>query len=273
MDRAGTTPSTRAPVRDLVTFVALATAFTWLAWLPLLLEHLTGADLPTLPLQFFLASFGPAFAAVIVAARGGRTALRAWWHRVSAVRGRGRQLVAVAAMVAGYLLLGQGTAAALTGDWPAWSRLGLTEKLPGWPVAAVLAVWLLSYGLGEELGWRGWLLPALRTRSGRVRAVLMTTAAWAAWHLPAFWFNPTYTTMGWAVLGWLVGLLAGSFLLAEITESAGWSVVPVVVWHGGFDLITASDQAAGTMAAVVSTVVMAQGGLAWWRMRRRDRGR
>ncbi len=57
-------------------------------------------------------------------------------------------------------------------------------------------------------------------------------------------------------------------------RGAGWSIIPVLIWHGGFDLITASDQAAGTIAAVVSAIVMVQGVVAagiLWHDRRRER--
>lgn len=38
--------------------------------------------------------------------------------------------------------------------------------------------------LGEELGWRGFLLPALTERRGRNKALLITGLFWALWHLP-----------------------------------------------------------------------------------------
>lgn len=263
--------STPVHTREVVLFFVLATAITWALWLPLLVEKLTGDDLPTVPLQFFLASFGPALAALGVTARRGRPAVVSWLRRAFAVAGLGRALAAVGAMVVGYWVLGFGVAAVQAGAWPSWAELGLTAKLPGWPAPAVLAVWLLTFGLGEELGWRGWLLPALRTRASRIASALAVTAVWAAWHLPAFFFNPTYLAMGWSVVGWLLGLTAGSLLLASITESARWSVVPVIVWHGGFDLLTAADQSAGTIAAVISTVVMLQGAWAARQLWRRDR--
>ena len=38
--------------------------------------------------------------------------------------------------------------------------------------------------LGEELAWRGWLLPKLTERFGQLRAVLLTGLVWGIWHAP-----------------------------------------------------------------------------------------
>ncbi len=38
--------------------------------------------------------------------------------------------------------------------------------------------------LGEELAWRGWLLPKLTERFGQLRAVLLTGLIWGLWHAP-----------------------------------------------------------------------------------------
>lgn len=54
----------------------------------------------------------------------------------------------------------------------------------------------LTVGVGEEMGWRGWLLPTLAIRQGQGRAVLITGIIWYFWHVPillggvndAFWF-------------------------------------------------------------------------------------
>lgn len=38
--------------------------------------------------------------------------------------------------------------------------------------------------LGEELAWRGWLLPKLTERFGQLRSVLLTGLIWGLWHAP-----------------------------------------------------------------------------------------
>jgi len=69
-----------------------------------------------------------------------------------------------------------------------------------WPLLLVhLALQILIVGLGEELGWRGWLIPTLTSRHGLARATLITGTIWYFWHFPillggianAFWFALT----------------------------------------------------------------------------------
>ena len=159
----------------------------------------------------------------------------------------------------------------MTGAWPAPSLFGITDKLPGlaWPIVA--AVWVLTFGLGEESGWRGWLLPTLSRRMSVFWAALVVAGVWIVWHVPAFFFNPTYMAMGPGVIGWILALVCGSYLLAWMTMGARGSILPVLLWHAGFDLLTAADQSSGVIASTISALVMVQGvvcaGILWRRRR------
>jgi CAAX protease family protein len=101
-----------------------------------------------------------------------------------------------------------------------------------------------------------WLVPRL----GPVRASLVIAAAWAAWHIPAFFYLPTYEHLGpGALVGFAFGILAGAFLMTWLVQTAGGGTLPAIVWHGLFNFATASAMSAGVPAAVVSTGVMLMG--------------
>lgn len=256
-----------------IVFVVVTFAVTWTVWAPLVSSPPdAGGDVPW---TFFLGSAGPACGAAAAAWwEGGRSGLVSWTRRAFSVRIGWRWWVAAAGMPVAYFAIGSVAAALVTGGWPDPAQFGVTAKLPSlaWPFVA--AVWILTFGLGEEMGWRGWLLPALSRRMSVLWAAVVVGGIWIVWHLPAFFFNPTYTAMGAAVIGWMLALMCGSVLLAWITVEAGWSIVPVLIWHAGFDLLTAADQSAGVIASTISAVVMVQGvGAGWllWHRSRRDR--
>ena len=43
--------------------------------------------------------------------------------------------------------------------------------------------------MGEEIGWRGYMLPALTERSGLKKALIITSLFWCCWHLPLLAFG------------------------------------------------------------------------------------
>ncbi|MBF4629344.1 CPBP family intramembrane glutamic endopeptidase [Curtobacterium flaccumfaciens] len=60
-------------------------------------------------------------------------------------------------------------------------RLVVIIQLVSIPFAALFNGVL---AFGEEVGWRGWLLPRLRAQLGTWPSILVTGAIWGAWHSP-----------------------------------------------------------------------------------------
>ena len=114
------------------------------------------------------------------------------------------------------------------------------------PVAAVLPNSILA--LGEELGWRGWLLPMLRPL-GTWPALVLSGVIWGVWHAPLTLLGHNYGLFDWrgvalmtincviwgALLGWL-----------RLRTASVW---PATVAHGALNAvagITLLFTAAGT---------------------------
>ncbi len=91
---------------------------------------------------------------------------------------------------------------------------------------------------GEELGFRGWLVPALVSRYGFRRAALGSSTAWFAWHLPgAIWgdFGQGAPELYGIVCFGVFAMGFGVFLAWLRTRSA--SVWPAVVAHAAHNAV------------------------------------
>lgn len=246
--------------KKIIIYIIVSYGVTWLLWLPLLINHMWKEHIPLLPAQFYLASFGPLIGAVITSLLfGGTKELKAWYRRTYSLRFPIKWLGIAILMPILYGMISIVVHRIALGVWPEWSRFGLTVKLPGFNILQTALVWVATFGLGEESGWRGFLLPELNKHYSLRISSLIVALIWIFWHLPAFFFNENYINMGPGMIGWAISLSFGSVLLAWLCNGSRFSVIPVLIWHGGFDLITASDDAAQVMAMVCSMLVIVQG--------------
>ena len=110
--------------------------------------------------------------------------------------------------------------------------------------------------LGEELAWRGWLLPRLREILGVKRAVLATSLIWGLWHAPiillGYNYGPDHPLLGVLMQLWLC-LIQGVILAwLQLKSQSVWTCA---LWHAslnGIDLYTASALlTAGTLSPLV----------------------
>jgi membrane protease YdiL (CAAX protease family) len=121
----------------------------------------------------------------------------------------------------------------------------------------VIPLWIPTNEFGEEIGWRGFLLPALQRQRSAFKATLILWPIWVGWHIPAIFYLPSYKAIGVAMVPALaLSILAGSILLTWLANGSG-SLLAVVIWHGLFNVFTASEASHGTVAMVMSIVVMA----------------
>jgi len=119
-------------------------------------------NLPIVPGQYYLASFGPFVGAIVSSSVSlGWQGIEAWAKRVYSFRFPWRMLTTVIGMLLLYVLVAVPVHTIVTGNWPEWSQFGLTEKLPGFNIFETSLIWMLTFGLGEESGWRGYMLPEL----------------------------------------------------------------------------------------------------------------
>jgi CAAX protease family protein len=209
-----------------VTYFVLAFAFTWALWVPAALEA-RGLISPLPVPATFLGAFGPLVAAVVVTAlESGRAGLRSLLDRI--VRWRVAPVwYAVALLGPLALMLAAIALHVVLGGQP--PSLGLL--IGALPTLLIYIVYMmLTVALGEEVGWRGYALPALQARYSALIASLILGVMWALWHLPVF-FNPDtfYSNIPFGL--WLAYLIPFAVLITWVFNSAGGSVLMAMFFH------------------------------------------
>jgi membrane protease YdiL (CAAX protease family) len=110
-----------------------------------------------------------------------------------------------------------------------YSPVSTGEFLAFFPLFALQLA--LGGGLGEELGWRGFLQSALERGRGVVTASLAVAAVWALWGAPAFLLEGERNAGVGAFL-WFAGLCAAySLIFARVLHGARGSVWIVALLH------------------------------------------
>lgn len=258
---------------DLWHFYLLALALSWAAWLPLVAGRF-GWIAPQPAWLHLLGSLGPALAAIAMAHfRGGAADLFAGLS----LRRLSLSGMAVALLLPALIgLAGLAVQAWTHGVAVDLGRVLTSDEFPGLTPIGLILSSLVFYGFGEEIGWRGYLLPRLLTRMGAFPAALIVTLPWAIWHLPLLVSSPTYQSLGLAGLfGWLVSLLTGSFLMTWLFLAFGRSLVAVALFHATLDLAMANPVTEPLGLNVMGALVTLTGVWAarWaWRSSRERRG-
>ena len=263
-------PLVRAVQRHpLVAFFALAYAISWALWTPLWLPALGGPSLTSLPFHHALGAVGPIGAAVAIAALvDGRRGVRALVSSLGAWRGRLRWVAVAVLGPALVLVLAVMLVAQIGGTPVSWDGVGVSREFPAFSAIGFFAYNVITFGIGEETGWRGFALPRLQIRHSALVATALLTLGWAAWHIPLFLYRPGYTSMGLGgTVGWLASLFTGAVLLTWLFNASRGSLLVVSLFHAAIDIVFTSDvaspmtvTAAGALVTVWGLAVLALAG-------------
>jgi membrane protease YdiL (CAAX protease family) len=213
----------RLPHRAVVWFFAIAYAISW-----------TLTFLTKVSLAFgFLALLGPAVAAFIIAAvYQGRSGVRALVQRLRIWNvGLGRYALAVLIPEAVTL-------------FAALLSVALGEPADIHPVKLnALALITFVMVVGEEIGWRGFALPALLERWRVLPASIVLGVLWGLWHLPTF-FVPGMPQSAFPLPAYVLHTTALSVLFAWLYFRTQGSVLYATFLHGCVNTFLVTNAAA-----------------------------
>jgi membrane protease YdiL (CAAX protease family) len=222
-------------VRAIGAFLILTFGVTWSLWaLVLRVASAVHEPVHAPPLLavggpiFLLGVFAPGLVAVALTAwEGGSRAAGTLLRRVMRWR-VGLRFYAFAVLLMPLTKLAVAVLyRGLAGTWPPF---GETR-----PLVLVIATILSTLGqAGEEVGWRGYLLPRLTAHTGLAWASLAVGGIWATWHLPLF-FMPGAGTNGQSFPLYVLQVTAYSVALAWLYWRTGGSLLLTMFMHAAFN--------------------------------------
>jgi uncharacterized protein len=213
----------------IITFFVLTYVFTWAIESPLVFLTDSVTATQGLVLVILASNVPSAVAIVLTAVVLGRGALRKLLGRLLIWRVSPFWYLVVflgpVALTGGVVLLN-----ALMGG-PALS-LGMT--LVGAAIFFAFSV-VPGSALGEEIGWRGYVLPRLQSRMSALSAALLIAPIWGLWHLP-LWLTGDPVKTPTFYVAFFAAVFPMSVLLTWVYNSTGGSLLMVVILHATVNL-------------------------------------
>ena len=218
------------------TFVFLFVTFlwSWISWLIALSYIPNGIDEKSFPLfikLFFIGTYAPSICAIL-------TTL--YFEGISQTITLFKKLFIWKLSLFNYLLViflpimftavGIGIYALYGG------QIGRFDKNGLFAIPTILWAGLFAGPLGEELGWRGFLLPEFQKKFTSIKSATIIGVIWFCWHIPLFWapFGALISGMPFAILPFMTYLLmviSLSWLMTWLVNNSRNSVLIAILFH------------------------------------------
>jgi membrane protease YdiL (CAAX protease family) len=242
----------------LVFYFVITYLISWTIWSPIVASAQGWVNWNVPYALYYFGSFGPLLSALIVTAlTEGGAGVRDLFRRVFKFRVEFRYYAFAVLVPIGLFALAYLANFVVTGSWSDLGLLGNADYLPYLGPLGVLGLWFLTYGLGEETGWRGFALPHLQKKHSATSATLILALLWAFWHFPAFFFRDTYVELG--VLGFPMFafmMLFTTMVFTWLYNSTSGSVWIVIVFHAMFNWLSVSEAGGQFVAPIMSVPVI-----------------
>jgi membrane protease YdiL (CAAX protease family) len=255
--------------RPQLTYIGLAYLWTWATILPLLLQKRGILALGLPDAWEAVGAFGPFVAAYLVIRRTeGAAGLASFRRSLMHWRVGGGAMALTLLSPVAFLVLAGGLVTAQTGAPPSLAALA---SGPLGNLHALLDLVLVSavlQSLGEEPGWRGYLLPKMLGRFRSLPATLLLFPVWWLWHLPFFLGRPESGVAQF--LGFGLGILSATIWLTFLWERSR-SILLAVLWHTALNItrgIALGFSTAMFLAYGAAVTIGALGIVVWWLLRR-----
>ncbi len=131
------------------------------------------------------------------------------------------------------------------------------------PVLIYGLVFNLFAAAGEEIGWRGLLVPEMAKFMGFTELALISSAIWTLWHFPLIFFS-TYSGAGplwYSVAVFVPSVMGAGLILAWLRLKSG-SVFTAILFHGFWNYFIQQFYPALTVPTPASDMMLGEFGWA-----------
>ena len=207
--------------RPIISFVILTYLISWSIWS---LGYYLGDDKIGVPF-LIIGGFGPAIAALTIERLNHSSELKLKLFNLKS--SLPNYLLSVLIFPILFLILILFLVLFMGYPQPDFSQISLINLMFLIPVNI-----LFGGALGEEIGWRGFLLVRLNEQYSNMISSIFVGVIWALWHLPLF-LTDTYQN---PMMQYLVIVILISFLFTFLLNRTINSIWPVVLLHASFNI-------------------------------------
>lgn len=131
------------------------------------------------------------------------------------------------------------------------------------PVFCIAVLFNLFAAAGEEIGWRGLLVPEMARFMGFTKLALISGAIWTVWHFPLIFFS-TYNGAGplwYSLMVFIPSVIGAGVILAWLRLKSG-SVFTAILFYGFWNYFIQSFYPALTIQTEASEFMLGEFGWA-----------
>jgi membrane protease YdiL (CAAX protease family) len=111
----------------------------------------------------------------------------------------------------------------------------------------LLIVEIVTSGLAEEPGWRGFALPRLQNRYGPLLGTLILGLLWGGWHLPLFLTTWAISASGLGVGEFILAATSIAIVITWVFNHTRGSLLMAILLHATVDAFTSAAVITGLL--------------------------
>ncbi len=222
-------------IRNIVLFLLITFAWTWLFWLPSVLSP-TGHSDPLFFVLFIIGGYGPSVSAFLLTFINERkNGVKVLWKRFWNVKIEIKWLLITLLLFPALFVVSSVVIILLQGTPPI--LLWLSQP---WVVISYILTAFFAGGFSEEFGWRGYTLDRFQAKTSALLSSLIIGLIWGVWHLPTWFIAGDAHGIG-GVPDFFLFLLEVAFasvLYTWVYNNTNRSIFIAVIFHTIFNFMT-----------------------------------